>query len=128
MSHLFQNIDHSDYIYCTNIDGKIDIANVIEAFKVAISACRKSRVRKVLWDYRKHNLYPAATERILIIEELSMLHDLHKQNGGENLKFAFLARKGLLPDYQPGLEVAEQNRLEIINTDSEAEVLQWLAD
>lgn len=127
--NLKDYIDPSKCIYRSYEAGNPETEAAIESFRSGIDDCRQYGIRKMLLDYQTRTSYPAAVERIIVATELAALYKQHLESGGSPIKFALFTRKDMITkDFQPGLEVAHLQELELINTDDEAEILDWLSD
>lgn len=125
--NLKEHINPENCVYRSYMAGHPETEAAIQALGSAIEECRNRNISKILLDYQSRTSYPAAVERIIVATELAALYKKHLENGGNPIKFALFTRKDMITkDFQPGLEVAQLQELDLINTDDAQEILEWL--
>ncbi|NKB31731.1 MAG: hypothetical protein GKR91_01360 [Pseudomonadales bacterium] len=126
---LKDHLNPAKCVYCSYENGNTQTESIIIALESAIDECHRLGQDHVLLDYQSRTSYPAAVEHIIVATELANLYRKHLATDGNPIKFALFTRKNLITrNFQPGLDIARLEDIDLINTDDEAEILVWLND
>jgi hypothetical protein len=108
------------------VRGEYDPDAVVREFGTALEHCRRHGTTSMLVDYRTMKGRGSATLEILYATRVSQLYHEHLEGGGRPLRFAYLGSGEFVKNWQPGVELARAQGLEIMATTDEAEARRWL--
>jgi hypothetical protein len=116
-------IQHSDFLEFI-VTGSFDLTDAINKFSYVIEACSQTGLDKVLIDFKGLEREDSATIKGLYAYGVENHYLEHLEAGGHELKIAYVGQ--IVMAWEPGMEVAEKNKLPFKLFNNLNDALEWL--
>ena len=125
MSLEVEIIQHKEYVEAI-VSGEYDMQEAVDKFALILSTCQITGLSKVLINFRKLHGKIYAVQKIIYTHQVIDKIKNYFASRDKDLQFAYVGKAPQISTYEPGLEIAERERIQAIVTDDINEAFEWL--
>jgi hypothetical protein len=108
------------------VTGNFELDQALEGFHQVFKACRLTGHDRVVIDNRQLVGGMSTTEEVAYAGGAVRHYQDHLRNGGSPLKLAYVGNPSFIKTWQPGVNLARKEGLEVFTTTEMDETLAWL--
>lgn len=109
------------------VAGSFDVDDALERFPAIFHACRRTGQDRVLIDNRALEGRMNTSEEMTYAAGVLGHYEAHLRAGGSPVKLAYVANSSFIKTWQPGVNMAKKEGLDVFATAEMSEAEEWLA-